>query len=420
MAKRRTFLTARGVRVSPIVGSTLLVLWIIAQPSAAQQEVLSGRGPVALTPAQQAVVDKITRSPETVHVGVIRKTEIKESGTPENRYARVILPLGNGKEITLIRTRNTVKTERGFTWRGVAEETGERAILMLWNDGHLSGYFAYQGRVFSVNHMGGDIHVVAELELPPDHAPGQEPRTVRSAPPAPKVAPFPDATRRALEAKKITIDLMLLYTKNAADHYIGEPADLLAFVIDEANETFRRSGLGNITLRLVHTQLIDYDETGGQHFEHLYRMVDGVGPFKDVKKLRDEKRADIVGLILNSPSGCGLSTRVGADSEDAFFIAHHSCAGNTYTIVHEIGHLLGARHDRSVDANESPFAYAHGYVNGTKWRDIMSYKESCGSCPRIPYFSNPRIMFNGEPTGTAATDNARVILENAERVSNFR
>jgi len=29
-------------------------------------------------------------------------------------------------------------------------------------------------------------------------------------------------------------------------------------------------------------------------------------------------------------------------------------------------------------------------------------------------------MYKGEPTGTAATDNARVILEQAERVSRFR
>ena len=32
----------------------------------------------------------------------------------------------------------------------------------------------------------------------------------------------------------------------------------------------------------------------------------------------------------------------------------------------------------------TPFPYGHGFVNGTKWRDIMSYKESCGGCPRLP------------------------------------
>jgi hypothetical protein len=38
----------------------------------------------------------------------------------------------------------------------------------------------------------------------------------------------------------------------------------------------------------------------------------------------------------------------------------------------------------------------------------------------IPYWSNPRIMYKGELTGTAANDNARVILAQAERVSKFR
>ena len=166
--------------------------------------------------------------------------------------------------------------------------------------------------------------------------------------------------------------------------------------------------------------MIDYDETGGDQFTHLYRMVDGLGAFKDVRKLRNEKRADIVGLILEDPSGCGLSTRVGADAEEAYFVVHHSCAAITISIAHEIGHIIGARHDRIIDANETPFPYGHGHVNGTKWRDIMSYQQGCDGCPRIPFWSNPRIMYRGEPTGTDAEDNARVILEQAERVSNFR
>ena len=37
----------------------------------------------------------------------------------------------------------------------------------------------------------------------------------------------------------------------------------------------------------------------------------------------------------------------------------------------------------------------------------MSYKEGCGGCPRIPYWSNPRIMYKGEPTGTPARQRQR-------------
>ena len=198
------------------------------------------------------------------------------------------------------------------------------------------------------------------------------------------------------------------------------PADLIELAIEQANQTFRNSGIGNVKLRLVHTQLIDYDETGAEQFEHLFRMVDGMGPFKDVRRLRDEKKADVVGLILEDPIGCGLSTRVGADAEEAYFVVHHSCATLTISIAHEIGHILGARHDRATDDNNTPTPYGHGYVNGGKWRDIMSYQQGCNGCPRIPFWSNPRISYQGEPTGTLAEDNARVILEQAERVSKFR
>jgi hypothetical protein len=68
----------------------------------------------------------------------------------------------------------------------------------------------------------------------------------------------------------------------------------------------------------------------------------------------------------------------------------------------------------------TPFPYGHGYVNGMKWRDIMSYKESCGGCPRLPVWSSPNVFVRGDPAGTPNEDNARVIAEQAARVANFR
>jgi hypothetical protein len=384
----------------------------------------------ALSPAQQANVNKATSMPEMKNVSVFKMPDaatvenlLSRAPPQDERYAKVVLPLSGDKNITLLRTRPTVKTDDGFTWRGKAEDTDEPAVLMLWKDGHLSGYFAHEGSIFMVNSLGGNVHTVAEFDpstLPPEHPPGTPGTTTLALTAEPTVTPFPDAERQALEAKNIIIDIMILYTKNAADKHIGNPADLLALKIEETNEALRNSGLGNISLRLVHSQMVDYDETGSNLFTSLYKMVDGADGFKDVKKLRDEKRADVVGLIIDNPSGCGLSTRVGAGPDEAFFVVHHSCASVTNSIAHEVAHLIGARHDRAFDANDSPFAYAHGYVNGTKWRDMMSYKEACNGCPRIPYWSNPRIMYKGEPTGTAASDNARVILEQAERVSKFR
>jgi hypothetical protein len=410
------------------------------------------QGPVAMSRAQEEILTRAQASREFVGVGMMKAPEAAVAeyaltggankpvpagnSPPGDTVSRIVLPLNDTQHVTIQRLK-VVTTDKGSTWRGTIEETGESAVLMWWKDGHLSGVFGYKGHIYTIVNMGGEVHAVVETDpkmMPPDHAPERSDNarppgdraaarpeaTAKPPPPPPQIKPFSDAERLALEAKKITIDVMLLYTKKAASRYIRDPADLMELGVEQANDTFRNSGLGNISLRLVHSQSVDYDETGGEQFTHLYRMVDGVGPFKDIRKLRNEKRADIVGLILEDPSGCGLSTRVGADAEEAYFVVHHSCAAITISIAHEIGHILGARHDRIIDANDAPFPYAHGHVNGTKWRDIMSYQRGCDGCPRIPFWSNPRIMYRGEPTGTDAEDNARLILEQAERVSKFR
>jgi peptidyl-Asp metalloendopeptidase len=405
-----------------------------------------------VTRAQQDMVDKVKAAPGTTGVQVLQAADpaltafamTNESYKPISQAdphtspkkqapSTVVLPISSTKSITLERVRHSTD-ERGCTWHGIVAETGESALLMRWNDGQITGLVGYKGRIYTVESLGDQLHAVVEVDprkMPPDHGapkPTADPRAeLRPDAPTktaglaipPTVKPFSDADRQALEATKIVMDVMLLYTKKAASHYVRDPANLLMMAIEQANDTFRNSGLGNISLRLVHTQVADYDESEGEHFDHLYRMVDGIGSFKGIRDLRNEKRADIVGLILHDASGCGLSTRVAADAEEAYFVVHHSCASITISIAHEIGHILGARHDRAIDANNVPFAYGHGHVNG-KWRDIMSYQQSCDGCVRIPYWSNPRVTYKGEPTGTMSEDTARVILEQAERVSKFR
>jgi len=125
---------------------------------------------------------------------------------------------------------------------------------------------------------------------------------------------------------------------------------MLALAIEETNQTFRNSGLGNVKLRLVHSQAIEYDGTVADQFVHLYAMVDGLGPFKDVKRLRNEKRADIVGLIIDNPDGCGLSTRIGPESDEAYFVVHHACAATTMAYCSSVALRISmiARHSAEV------------------------------------------------------------------------
>lgn len=384
---------------------------------------------------------------------------------PTGLPAKIVIPLNAKETITVTRTKVDLR-ENGCSWRGVIEGTGEPVMLMWWKGGNFSGMFTYRGRMYTLKNMGGEVHAIVETDagkMPPDHgamsAPNKPPSNAadlkddplvtrgegamlrdrdratikdrqdgigQQKPAATKISapvrivPLPRAKRNALAAKKVNIDVMVLYTEKVQAKYIDLDKDLIALAVEQTNESFANSGVGNVTLRLVHSQKVDYDESDGEHFEHLYRMVDAKGGFKSVRSLRNEKRADVVALIVDDPSGCGLSTRVAADADDAFVVVHHSCAALSYSIAHEIGHIIGARHDRSLDQNTTPFPYGHGYVNGKKWRDIMSYKSSCDGCPRQPFWSNPTLTFMGDRGGSADTDNARVILEQAERVARFR
>ena len=371
---------------------------------------------------------------------------VSSARTSEWPLARVFIELDGHKRLSVRRTSFQAKPN-GETWRGEIEGTGEPVVLMRWKDQRVSGMFAYRGQTYAIDRLAstcGQVRAIAAANPQKDRSSAatthsdvgnsnlasraltaklrarQPPQALEAIAPEQAVfAPLSLERREELAAKKVSIDVMVLYTRKAASKYPDIETDLIEHAIAEANLSFVNSGIGNIGLRLAHSQEIGYVESG-EHFEHLYHMVDGVEAFTNVKALRNAKRADVVVLIVDDASSCGLATRVAADAEEAFAVVHHACAALTYSVPHEIGHIIGARHERALDEGASPFSYGHGFVNGGKWRDIMSYRSSCNGCPRLPLWSNPTIRVNGEPAGSVYADNARVLLEQAERVANFR
>jgi hypothetical protein len=226
--------------------------------------------------------------------------------------------------------------------------------------------------------------------------------------------------KRAAAPKDSTINLIVAYTKKAASHYDDIEKDMIDVAIAEANQSFSDSGIDNVRVKLAHAYETDYAEEGS-HFDHVYRFRNkGDGFMDEVHDLRDKYGADVAVLMVEDPMGCGLSIRVGADAADAFTAVHQECAATMYSLAHEIGHLIGARHDRALDDTPRPFPYGHGFVNGKAWRTMMSYKDSCDGCPRRPVWSSPEVKVDGTPAGNAETDNAKVIREEAARVAGFR
>ncbi len=358
-----------------------------------------------------------------------------------NAPARIRLPINEKTVLTIKRTAVTVKSDV-IIWRGTVDGIGLPVTLMWWPDGKMTGTVQHEGRLYSIRHMGGEMHAVVEMsveQMPPEHAsitsrPRLDDPNLRDEPlvdqghtgvlravTAQAAKPTALAAHGAAPSPpEVIIDVIVAYTKKAASNYTDVKRELVDLAIEETNESFRNSKLDYVKLRLVHAYQTDYVEEG-DYFDHVWRFADADdGYMEEIHDLRSKYHADVLVLIVDDPKGCGLATRVFADAEDAFAVVHHACAATTYSLAHEIGHLIGARHDLYSDNIMTPFPYGHGYVNDTKWRDIMSLRESCGGCPRLPVWSSPKVMINGEPAGTPELDNARVIAEQAARVAAFR
>ena len=211
----------------------------------------------------------------------------------------------------------------------------------------------------------------------------------------------------ARDANKIVIDMLVAYTPRAADSYADIEKDLVDLATEEANQSFRLSNLGGISLRVVHAFQTNYVEDGS-YVDHVQRLTDKADGYMDeVHGLRDKHRADVVILVVDDPKSCGIARQVRANADEAFAVVHHECATTSYTLAYVIGQLIGARQELA-------------YANGTTWRDIMGSRETCAGCPRIPVWSSPTVLVKGEPAGTFKRDNAGFIAREAQRVAGFR
>lgn len=377
-------------------------------------------------------------------IAAVRQQEIQVrfDAIDSMQAEQIEIPLFDGASINAVQRQTegfTLHKTDSFSWTGKIYENGfEGDVILTVYQNAMSGLIFAPNGVFSIIPQADGRHVLVEIDqslFPSEKndahavvASGKGGLDVTSKifgnlvsteQPGAEFAPNADDGSQ--------IDVMIVYSDDVRA-FLGGTAQAQAFAqqaITLTNTAYQNSQI-TPRLNLVHTMEINRTETTGVSAELNFIRNDAT-----VAAARNTYKADAVGFFVQSPTdACGVASLMGVNNHNSSFqssaysVSVRSCAVDNLTFPHELGHNQGSNHDPDygVTPAQAVFTYAFGhYVNGS-YRTVMAYANNCNlGCTRRPYFSNPNVSFNGQPTGISNQRyNAQVINNTALIVSQFR
>ena len=226
-------------------------------------------------------------------------------------------------------------------------------------------------------------------------------------------------------AEQSVIDVAVFYTSAARENVGGvdEIATAIDLMVAETNMAYMNSGANQRINLVAAEEVVGYRETNDLRTDVGRLRSKSDGYMDEIHDIRDEVAADIVLLIAAGLSGSAYRLSVpSTSSESRAFGAANAYSARTF--AHELGHIMGLRHDRYEVCGDdcggfTRFPYAFGYVNqealepgapdSAFWRTIMSYANQCARCSTILRFSNPDQIYpdpGGDPLGQAGLEPA--------------
>jgi hypothetical protein len=418
-----------------------------APEPAREARIQLGRIDPAAVPAQlqgAGAADREVKRARFVEFDAAVTAEDLRRAAAESQTVRLLL--FNDEDLAMT-TTSVEATFSGLRWSGTV--VGERGAPAGWASftyafGTASWSVVYPGRAeYAIVPVdGGRTFRVIELlpesvrgaartddvVIPPSSLPGVAGDVL------PATAETTDAT--AVGAVPIAadigtvIDVLVAYTP-AARAFAGGASQVqnaIAASLNSANLAYANSQVAH-RLRLVASYESPSPLGATDLATGLAQVSSADGVMDDVHRFRDSFGADIALVWHDFVDSCGLAyvmTRPDGTFARYAFAAidvEASCHGSWNTVAHEVGHLMASQHnvEDTAEAAMLPYGYGFRHVGVTGFTTVMAYPApTCSSCPRIPYFSTPRLAYGGVPIGTATADNVRAMAATDEAVASFR
>ncbi len=430
-------------------GSLYMYRWLVAAlllwgaPAAAQS--------AAAPPAAPALFDALptAAAPETPAAGLgavrgrsVAVNPVSLGGLLGPGETRATLNLFDDLAVE-VTTLKAVRSPLGHQiLQGELTDGGSASFAII--DGTVTAQISTGNRRITVQPLPGGAHRITEFTKAPladdTFRPAVRPGDTGAAPLSSIEKPSAAATQ---------IRILVAYTPKALTLYpsLATLRATVALMIADLNTTLANSQIP-VEAVLAGIEQVNYTEPAGLTSQQLMDTARReTGDFARLQTVRYATSADIVSVLTgySDTTSCGRGSlndyldtvnqsQVRFYTENGLNVV--SVSGSCQSIVtlsfaHEVGHNLGASHDRYVLTNPlpGPQFYAAGYVDLTgKFRDTMAYDDQCDanavSCPRLLYFSNPSLTYNGRPLGVAAdqptaADASRRIREIAPYVAQF-
>ncbi|MER7519239.1 InlB B-repeat-containing protein [Streptomyces sp. NPDC126499] len=250
----------------------------------------------------------------------------------------------------------------------------------------------------------------------------------------------PEAERAAAACKGgqgySLVDVLVGYTPGARTEAGGDAQVRAAAArgVALANEAFAESGV-KVRVRLVGTALASVpaslDGVTGSLLSAVATPDDGVAD--SIPQLRDQYGADLVSVLAAGRAAGGLGYTP-SDPGPSTAAWGYSVVGRSavsrFSLGHEIGHNLGADHDRVTQPVQNENGATGYFPAKGDWSSVMAYESSCrkatkGTCTRINRFGNPHRTYRGEPLGVplgrpGQVDSTDVLTGTGKAVAAYR